>query len=265
MPRRMVDSARMSEREEYPPGVPCWVDVMVPDPAAARAFYAGLFGWEFASGTGPYVVARLGGRDVAGVGAFDRPSWNTYVRVDALEATLERAAAAGGRVLVGPADMPPAGRAAVVGDPAGAAFLLWEPGQLPGAGRVNEPNTWTMSSLHVVDTEAAVAFYGAVFGWQPEPFGPITLFRSPGYVGGEEGQPIPRDVIAALAPPDPNVPPHWNVNFRVSDADAIAATAASLGGTVHVAPFDTPGFRNAILADPEGAVFSISQLVPAPA
>ena len=96
-----------------------------------------------------------------------------------------------------------------------------------GARVVNEPGTWTMSSLHVVDTGAAVAFYGAVFGWQPEAFGPLTLFRLPGYVGGEEGQPIPRDVVAAMAPPDPNVPPHWNVNFRVADADAIAASAAA--------------------------------------
>jgi predicted enzyme related to lactoylglutathione lyase len=234
---------------------------MVPDPAAAQAFYAGLFGWEFAAGAGSYTVGRVGGLDVAGVGAFDRPSWNTYIRVESVEAALERASAAGAKVLLGATDMPPAGRAAALLDPAGAAVLLWEPGKLVGARRINEPNTWTMSSLHVTSTDTAVAFYGAVFGWQPEPFGPLTLFRLPGYVGGEEGQPIPRDVIAAMAAPDPNVPAHWNVNFRVSDADAIAARAAELGGSVLAGPFDTPGFRNAVIADPQGATFSISQLV----
>ena len=81
---------------------------------------------------------------------------------------------------------------------------------------------------------------------------------------GALGQPIPRDVVAAMAPPDPDLPPHWNVNFRVADADAIAAAAAELGGTVLMAPFSTPGFRNAVLADPQGAAFSISQLVPGP-
>jgi uncharacterized protein len=249
----------MSEREEYPEGVPCWVDAMVPDPEAAQAFYGGLFGWAFVEG-GAYAVARLAGRDVAGVGALEQPSWNTYVRVASVEAAVERATAAGGGVLVGPTDALPAGRLAVVRDPAGAAIGLWEAVGRVGARVVNEPNTWTMSSLHVVETGAAVAFYGALFGWQPEAFGPLTLFRLPGYVGGEEGQPIPRDVVAAMAPPDPNVPPHWNVNFRVADADSIAASAASLGGTVLVAPFDTPGFRNAIVADPQGAVFSISEL-----
>ena len=64
-----------------------------------------------------------------------------------------------------------------------------------------------------------------------------------------------------MAPPDPSIPAHWNVNFRVSDADAIAARAAELGGSVLAEPFDTPGFRNAVIADPQGATFSISQLV----
>ncbi len=162
----------MCERQEYPAGVPCWVDVMVPDPAAARAFYGGLFGWEFAvSDRDGYAVGRLGGRDVAGVGALEFPSWNTYVRVDRVEEALERATAAGGTVLVGATDALPAGRIGVLRDPGGAAIGLWEAGERAGAQVVNEPNTWTMSSSHVVDASSAVAFYRAVFGWEPEPSG----------------------------------------------------------------------------------------------
>ena len=60
----------MSERSEYPAGVPCWVDVLEPDPGAAMRFYSELLGWEFAGpGPGDYYEARLRGRDVAGVGA----------------------------------------------------------------------------------------------------------------------------------------------------------------------------------------------------
>jgi uncharacterized protein len=62
-----------------------------------------------------------------------------------------------------------------------------------------------------------------------------------------------------MAPPDPQVPPHWNVNFRVADADAIAAHATALGGSVVMGPMDTPGFRSAVISDPQGAVFSVSQ------
>jgi predicted enzyme related to lactoylglutathione lyase len=241
----------MSERTEYPPGAHCWVDTLQPDPEAALEFYGPLFGWEFAGpGPGPYYVARLDGRDVAGIGALPEgaPFWATYIRVESAEA-------AGGIFI----DASPAGRIAVVSDPAGAVFGAWEPLDRAGAQLVNEPSTWTMSSLHTTDPEGAVAYYGERFGWQPEPLGPITLFRLPGYVGGEPGQALPRDVVAVMAPPDPSVPNHWNVNFRVADADAFVAHASELGATILMAPMDTPGFRNAVIADPAGAVFSISQ------
>jgi predicted enzyme related to lactoylglutathione lyase len=128
-----------------------------------------------------------------------------------------------------------------------------------------------MSSLHTTDPEGAKAFYGSVFGWQPEPFGPpgaqLTLWRLPGYVGGEPEQPVPRDVVAAMAPTGDAaaaVPTHWNVNFRVDDADATVEQAAGLGAQVIAPAHDTPGFRNAVLADPQGAAFSISQLTAGP-
>ncbi len=63
-----------------------------------------------------------------------------------------------------------------------------------------------------------------------------------------------------MTPAAPEVPTHWNVNLRVDDTDAIAAQAAELGGTVLAPPIDTPGFRSAVLADPQGAAFSVSQL-----
>jgi predicted enzyme related to lactoylglutathione lyase len=249
----------------YPPGTPCWVDTLQREPLAALDFYGPLFGWEFSDpGPGGYVVARLDGQEVAGIGALpsEGPAiWSTYVRVEDAGAQIP-----GATLLAGPLDVAPAGRLAVLADPTGAAFCVWESGEREGAQLVNEPNTWLMSSLHTPDPVAASAFYGAAFGWQAESMGPVTLFRLPGYVGGQPDeqkaarwQGMPRDIVAVMAPPDPQVPPHWNVNFRIEDADAIAAHAAALGGTVVMAPMDTPGFRSAVLADPQGAVFSVSQ------
>jgi predicted enzyme related to lactoylglutathione lyase len=273
----------MSEHATYPPGAPCWVETLQPDLPAALDFYGTLFGWEFA-GPGPmpgdlpgeYFVGRLEGRDVAGIGSLPDlgappvPSWNTYIRVAAADDAVERAKAAGASLLAGPLDALPAGRLAVLIDPVGAAFCVWEAHAREGAQLVNEPGTWTMSSLHASDAEAAKAFYGSLFGWQPEPFGPpdapITLWRLPGYVGGEPQQPVPRDVVAVMAPTGDaaaGVPPHWNVNLRVADVDATVEHAARLGGRVIMPALDTPGFRNAVLGDPQGAVFSISQLTAA--
>jgi predicted enzyme related to lactoylglutathione lyase len=117
------------------------------------------------------------------------------------------------------------------------------------------------------DIAGAKRFYDAVFGWQTQTFdaggNELTMWRLPGYVGGEPEQPVPRDVIAVMVPlPSPDVAPHWSVNFWVDDADAIAARTAELGGKVVVPPADAPGFREAVVADPEGATLSVSQRRP---
>jgi uncharacterized protein len=123
-----------------------------------------------------------------------------------------------------------------------------------------------MSLLETADPDGAVAFYGAVFGWEPEAFGPVTLMRLPGYVGGEPQQPVPRDVVAAIAPAggDAAGAARWIADLWVADADATAADAERLGGAVLVEPYDAPPFRRAVLADPGGASFTVSQLVAAP-
>jgi uncharacterized protein len=109
----------MSERQEYPAGVPCWVDVLVADPEAATAFYGDLFGWDFTEpGPNGYRVARINGLDVAGLGqAQTMPSWNTYIRVDSVDDAAARATEAGATLLLEPLDALPAGRLAVVVDP----------------------------------------------------------------------------------------------------------------------------------------------------
>jgi uncharacterized protein len=265
----------MSERDAYPPGVPCWVDTLGPDPAQLIDFYGAIFGWDFAGpgampGTPPgeYHVARLRGRDVAGVGSLPAggsPGWNTYVRVESADRGAAEAKAAGGGVLGEPFEAPPAGRTAVLADPAGAAFCVWEPGERHGAQLVNEPGAWSMSSLNVRDTEGEAAFYERLFGWQAEPFefGELTgfLFRLPGFVGGQPEQPVPRDVVAVMIPiTDDDTEPGWSVDFWIDDIDAAAEKAERLGGGVIEAPYDEAAFRTAVLADPSGAIFSVSQL-----
>ena len=85
------------------------------------------------------------------------------------------------------------------------------------------------------------------------------MLRLPGYVGGEPEQPVPRDVVAARAPSGGDAA-RWAVDFWVADAEAAAATAQARGGKVLEAVHDAPPFRQARLADPEGAEFSVSQL-----
>ena len=168
-------------------------------------------------------------------------------------------------MLDGPVEADPAGRFAVLADPTGARFCVWEAGIRDGAMLVNEPGAWAMSALRTGDPARAAAFYGAVFGWAAEPYGPAWLLRLPGHTGGTPDQPVPRDVVAVMAPlGGAGGTARWDVDFWVHDCEATARQAAGLGGRVVTAPHDRPPFRSAVLEDPAGAVFSVSQLVAAP-
>jgi uncharacterized protein len=274
--QRTKEHAEMSERDGFQPGVPSWVDVMGPDVDRLTDFYGAVFGWDF---TGPgempgdppgeYFVAQLRGRDVAGVASIPPqsagPGWNTYVEVESVDRAAAEMDAAGGTVLAQPFDAPPAGRIAVASDPGGASFAIWEPGDRSGAQLVNEPSAWSMSALTTPDRDAAAAFYERVFGWTMDTFQvgdvEVGLFRLAGYVGGEPAQPVPRDVVATVMPPGGEA--GWSVDFWIDDADRAAAAAEQHGGSV-VAPVsqgELP-FREAVLADPNGVPFSVSELVP---
>jgi uncharacterized protein len=262
----------MSRRDEYPAGVPCFVETLTPDLDAALRFYGGVFGWTF-DGPGPmaggldggYFVARVEGDDVAGIGSAptgEPVPWSTHVAVESADDAAAEAVAAGGAVVLEPFDVPPAGRLAVLADPAGATFCAWQAGARMGAQRVNEPSAWAMSLLRTPDPAAAEAFYGELFGWRAEalhPDGGLWLFRRPGYVGGEEGQPVPRDVVAAMMADDTR-PSGWDVDFWVADTDAAVAPAAGLGGRVVAEPFTDAIFRRAVLGAPDGTTFTVSQL-----
>jgi predicted enzyme related to lactoylglutathione lyase len=264
----------MSQRDEYPPGVPCWIDTLQPDPDAAGAFYAALFGWELVGpgampgdAQGRYLVARLRDRDVAGVGSQVEgapavPSWTMYVSVQSADDAAAKAQGAGGAVLAEPFDVPPAGRMAVLADPTGAPFCAWEPGQRKGAQLVSEPGAWAISQLTTPDPDRAAAFYGALFGWTTETFGAgegaVTMFRLPGYVGGEPEQPVSREVVATMGGGEG--PSQWTAGFWDADVDATAAKAVELGGSVVAPPVDSPVSRTAVIADPHGIVFSISNV-----
>jgi predicted enzyme related to lactoylglutathione lyase len=265
---------KQANRKSYPAGVPCWVEAVVPDARAATVFYKAVFGWQ-PNGPGPmpdggeYFVAHLEGDEVAGIGTLPAgatPHWATYVRVDDVDDTVRRANAAGGATIVPPLDAPPAGRLAVIADPSGATLGLWQPHERDGAQRVNEPSAWAMSALRTADLERVRHFYATTFGWTEEPFdvgdGRAVLYRRAGYVGGTPRQPVPRDVVA-VGLEDPSIETaHWSVDFWIADVNDAVARVTRFGGSVLVAPFDAGPFRRAVVADPAGAIFTLSELVP---
>ncbi|HLY48219.1 MAG TPA: VOC family protein [Solirubrobacteraceae bacterium] len=280
----------MPERDGYIPGVPCWVDASQPDPEAAVAFYSGLFGWKFenvmpAGSEGAYFIARIRGGDVAAVTAPPQESphaamWNTYISVARADDAAARALEAGGEVLVPPFDVMEAGRTAVLADPEGAIFCVWEARRHRGAQIVNEHGAVNFNGLHTRDLEAAKRFYGSVFGWETLTLdGGNQMWTLPGYgdelereAPGRRAQTLAfgvpaefMDVVANISPipaEERDVPPHWDVTFGVDDADGIAERATELGATVLAGPVDVPWARMTMISDPQGATFIANQFVP---
>jgi predicted enzyme related to lactoylglutathione lyase len=279
----------MPERDGYIPGVPCWIDTSQPDPEAAVDFYRGLFGWEFEDvmppdSPGKYFIGRIRGGSVAAVGSVPEQAppmamWNTYIWVDSVDETASKAKDAGGNVVMEPFDVMDAGRMAVLTDPEGAMFCVWQAKQNKGAQIVNEHGSLNFNGLNTRNPEAARSFYGSVFGWTTLSLpGGTEMWTLPGYGDHlEESNPDLRkqvaeaggpagfeDVVASINPiadDQPDTPAHWSVTFAVDDADEIASKATELGGKVLAPPFDAPWVRMTVIADPQGATFVASKFV----
>ena len=181
-------------------------------------------------------------------------------------------------MVTAPFDISDAGRMAVFADPEGAVFCVWQANHHKGAGIINEHGSLNFNGLNTRDVAGAKAFYGAVFDWQTLAIGDAEMWTLPAYGDylarerptlREEmaamGVPGFADVVASLHPipaEEAATPAHWNVTFAVDDADAAAAKASELGGTVIAAPFAAPFVRMTVIADPQGATFIASQFVP---
>jgi predicted enzyme related to lactoylglutathione lyase len=107
-----------------------WSELVTPDLDAARAFYAGLFGWTAEENPGPtprtsFRLGRLliGGAHAPNPGEGDSPRWTVAFRVADVDQAVADAGRLGGSVLLAPMDIP-IGRMAILADPAGAAFTV---------------------------------------------------------------------------------------------------------------------------------------------
>jgi uncharacterized protein len=258
----------MAERTEYAPGIFSWTDLSTTDPEAAKSFYAGLFGWQSEDlpvpGGSVYSMQQLEGKNVAAVApqppqqreAGAPPAWQSYITVTSADDAARRAGELGGTVHAPPFDVMDAGRMAVIQDPQGAFFIVWEPKSNIGAGLVNVPGALCWNELASPQLDAAPDFYTKLFGWTVEPFeGGATRYLTIKAAGKANG---------GMREAQPQEPPYWLVYFAVDDVDAAMNRVKELGGRAIAEPFDIAMARIGVVQDPQGAVFALyaGQLEP---
>ena len=255
------------EVTKYEPGTFSWVDYAAKDLQAAKAFYSTLFNWsllEVPTPGEPYIMAQIGGKNVAALMTLTEqdsqigvpPHWNSYVTIEDADATATRIKELGGQVLVEPFDVMTEGRMAVVADPTGACFCLWQPNQSIGAVLVNEPNTFCWNELYTNDLGAAERFYTTLFGWNSKQATSSDDTKLVELYNGER----PAATFMEIQPEWGPMPPAWGVYFAVADCEATVAQAKELGAQVVLEPRDIPPGRFAVVQDPQGGVFSVIQL-----
>jgi hypothetical protein len=246
----------------WPDGTPCWVDLGTNDIPKAISFYASQFGWDIQQGppeAAGYSMAKLDGRNVAAIGPLmgsqEAPSaWATYFASSDVDATAAKIRSAGGRLLMEPADVMDAGRMLVAADTTGATFGVWQGRNHSGAGVVNVPGAFTWSEHMSRDFEGAKAFYAAVFGYEygdmsSDGFSYATLLIN--------GQQVVGGLGAFPGGSDDAHQAFWGVYFGTSDTDKAVELATSHGGQIVRPASDSPYGRMAIVADNQGAVFSL--------
>lgn len=268
-----MTEARMQETPDYAPGTFCWIELATTDQDAAKKFYTELFGWSVTDNPmGENMVYTMLKKDGKEVGALYKmmpdmqsmgipPHWMSYASTDNADQSVATAISLGGEIMQEPFDVYDFGRMAVIKDPTGAVFSVWQAKQHKGASLVNAPGSLCWNELMTTDSDKAGDFYAGLFGWgkDVQNFGPMqyTMFTN----GGR-----PTAGMLQITPEMGNIPPNWLAYFAIDDCDATVQKASDLGANVMKPADDIPGIgRFAILTDPQGAAFAIIALANAPA
>jgi uncharacterized protein len=260
----------MGKRASHAPGTFSWVDLATTDAGGAKAFYGGLFGWEMEDRDGRegavYTVCHIDRKAVCGLFEMTDgmratgvpPNWTSYVTVADADAAAARAKELGGDAVDEAFDVRDAGRMAVLKDPQGAVFAVWQPGTRIGAERVNDVGCLCMNELATTDMAAARSFYEGLFGWTTE-----MVDAGPGYppmgLAHNDGT-----LNASFGAVEDGAPPHWRPYFTVESVEQAIGRIRELGGRELYGPVEIFDGTVGLALDPQGAVFALFEGVVDP-
>ncbi len=241
-----------------------WFDLNTTDEKAAQAFYTSVAGWgvdQWDMGGAIYYMWMVGDDNIGGMREFPpaaleqgaHPHWLGYIATEDVAATVKQAESLGATVMMKPTPIPTVGTFAVLRDPQGAVFAAYTPeGDAPGHEGMPTPGDISWYELATKDINAALDFYGALFGWtlsSDMDMGANGIYR----IFARNGQMMGGMYNVSDAMP---MPPSWTFYIFVDDIHAAAARVTAAGGKIMQPPMEIPGGMIFIATDPQGAVFA---------
>ena len=244
------------------PGKFVWADLVTDDAAAARQFYARLFGWTFQD-LGNYTIGANDERPLCGIFQRPRPKdrvaeprWFGYLSVGSVERAQRAVIKAGGRVLAEPQKLPKRGEQAVFADPEGAVFGVVKSSSGDPEDFLAEPGDWIWIQLLSRDARQAADFYRSACGY--EIVENTEGNRASDYVLVSEG--YARATVRTIRSTRAQLQPTWLPFVRVKNVGESVALATQLGGRVVVEPrAEVFEGKVAVVADPTGAAVGVME------
>ena len=238
-----------------------WADLSTYHLDQAKIFYARVFGWLYKA-QGNYHYTYTGNKLAAGLytmpAKFQQmqlPSfWMSYIRVPDIEQVVARAEEKDGIIEVQPTDFQGQGKVALIRDPAGAGFTVWQGADLGGKIDDNTHGRMVQNELYVSDANLVLDFYQHVFGWI---FIPDANHGTRRYTIQNAGgkaiaalEQIPNEIKGKAE--------FWAVYFTVRNMETAHTTIRNNGGEI-ITEMNSSQGRLTLAQDPAGAVFMLTE------
>jgi predicted enzyme related to lactoylglutathione lyase len=251
----------------------CWIDFATPDPDGAKIFYQKIFGWKYRKTPMPCggvytMISTTDGDSVGGLFVMPDemkqagvpPHISNYIEVENADDSTKKASDLGATIKMEPFDIFDYGRMAVLIDPTGAYFSLWQ-----SKSNVSDRESKMAScethgmfcwqELMTTNIDQAADFYKDLLGWD---YSTMDMGDQNYTVIKNQSDEIGGMMI--LPPEMKGVPPHWKTYFAVKNIDETIAVIRNNDGNVLMGPQDIPETGQlAICIAPDGTVFSLFQ------
>lgn len=255
------------------PGKIVWHDLLTDTPVRTRAFYNGLFGWEFQSlpdGDINYEIISHRGQAIGGMvdqtrlpNEVDVSQWVALMSVADIDAAALAVADGGGEVLTPPTSLGDRGKIAIITDSQGALLALLETEGDPLDDAVDPvPGGFLWDELWTIDVDKAVGFLAGLAPFEPEVSDPSGVLAVQTQVLRTAGRPR----VSVRSRPIDDLRPRW-VNYLMVADEAqlldILSRVGGLGGQVLVDTIERPsGGYVALITGPSGAGIALQTWSP---